>query len=293
MGTCRPLPPAPAPLLSLGSAPRQGCHPSRAGARRLEPQPQSRVSGAAAGPQCLLWVPCLTPHPTPRHRPGRGHRRGISCPHISERTPERSTHCCESDPETLDGRRQAPTVVFPREQTRSQNPNRAIVPRSKTVAGSACLGCRPPVGRPGRAGGAVARSPAPAPLCTPWACLWDCRLHIPRPPTQEPSGTQSHVWLEALQQPRAPAILSVSGHVLSPMACGPAPSAVSAVSTHRTARPAANPAPSRARSPGPSAPSRPRGAASPTWPCARALWGTLPVADSQLFSRIPSVCSLQ
>lgn len=108
--------------------------------------------------------------------------------------------------------------------------NRAIVPRSETVAGSACLGCRPPVGRPGRAGGAVARSPAPAPLCTLWACLCDCRLHIPGPPTQEPSGTQSHVWLEALKRPRAPAIPSVGGHVLSPMACGPAPSAVSAVS---------------------------------------------------------------
>lgn len=292
MGTCRPLPPAPAPLLSLGSAPRQGCHPSRAGARGLEPQPQSRVSGAAAGPQCLLWVPRLTPHPTPRHRPGRGHRRASAAPTFQSAHLRGAPTAVRVTPKHwMDGVRH-PQWFSPENKqdlktqtARSFHAARLWLGLPALVAGHQWADLAVP-GEPWRVLLLLPPSAHSGPACGTVGCTsrgHQHRNHL------EPRATSG--WKHFSDPELRPS--RVSGHVLSPMACGPAPSAVSAVSTHRTARPAANPAPSRARSPGPSAPSRPRGAASPTWPCARALWGTLPVADSQLFSRIPSVCSLQ
>lgn len=213
MRTRRPLPPAPAPLLSPGPSPRLGVTPPGQGSA-LGPGDLNH-SHIKAGRRACCGSPA-----SPRTRP-IGIAKAVATVEVSA-TPASQGGAPTAVTVTLkhwkDGVRH-PQWFSPENKHDFKSQTAPSFHAPRLWLGSACLGCRPPVGRPGRVGGAVVCSPAPAPLCTLWACLCDPRLHIPGPPAQEPAGTQSHVWLEALKRPRAPAVLSAGGHALPSVAC--------------------------------------------------------------------------
>lgn len=195
MGTRRPLPPAPAPMLSPGACPTPGVSPlqSRAssGAGDLNPNHSRCVWGCSRAPVLAVGPP---PHPAPDPsappRPWPPWRRQLPPASQSAHLGGAPTAVRVTPKHWKDGVR-PPTVVFPREQTRLSKPKPRGDSTHRLWLGSACLGHHSgPTRLCQGSRGAFSRS---CPLCTLWVCLCDRRLHIPGTPTQEPAGTQGHV----------------------------------------------------------------------------------------------------